>query len=220
MIAYVHTGPLTKGHWCGCVRVGGGSRPVRYTRGCTCMHTHTHTQLLCHPFPGIYDRLKELQLENKKLKRGLTDESKLAAESQLQREAEMDSLQTKLNEAQEEIEQLRDIARRSHTPDSRASTPYGLPPPAPPVAKETTSAGVQTYWRRADKAVLVRPASVQWEGVGRSSPSSAGGGLRSGVQQSSTGVQHSPASTPPAPPLDASWPSTASGWGAGGAGRN
>ena len=194
-------------------------------------HTHTHTHARAHTrshtdrqtvmpvFPsGIYNRLKELQLENKKLKRGLTDESKLAAESQQQREVEMDSLQTKLNEAQEEIEQLRDIARRSHTPDSRAATPFGIPPPAPPVAKETTTAGVQTYWRRADKAVMAQLAPMQWEGVSKRSPNSVSRGLQSGVQQSSTGVQHSqhsPASTPPAPPLDASWPSTASGKGRG-----
>ena len=171
-------------------------------------------------------------MENKKLKRGLTDESKLAAESQQQREAEMDSLQTKLSEAQDEIDQLREIARRSRTPDSRASTPFGMLPPPHPVAKETTSAGVQTHWRRADKAVLVQSESVQWDSVGRSSLGIVGGGLQSGVQQSSTGVQqsstgvqqsstgvqqsstgvqHSPASTPPAPPLDASWPSTTSG---------
>ena len=157
-------------------------------------------------------------MENKKLKRGLTDESKLAAESQQQREAEMDSLQTKLSEAQDEIDQLREIARRSRTPDSRASTPFGMLPPPHPVAKETTSAGVQTHWRRADKAVLVQSESLQWDSVGRSSLGIVGGGLQSGVQQSSTGVQqsstgvqHSPASTPPAPPLDASWPSTTSG---------
>ena len=190
-----------------------------YTYGHTRTHTHTHThqtdrQTVVLP-PGIYDRLKELQLENKKLKRGLTDESKLAAESQQQREAEMDSLQTKLSEAQDEIDQLREIARRSCTPDSRASTPFGMLPPAHPVAKETTSASVQTYWRRADKAVMVQSESVQWDSVGRSYPGIVGGGLPSVVQDSSAGVQHSPASTPPAPPLDASWPSTTSGKGRG-----
>ena len=171
---------------------------------------------------GIYDQLRELDAENMALRDKLQKEDDLAEESQIEHISDMDVLQSKLDEAQEEISQLKDLLRRSRTPDSRAGTPFGGVPP------EVTSRGVQTTSTKvAHKAVLVRLGPAP---VGHQRPTLSPTAderrrpmlLRENTDgltlptTTSTGVQHvgqdppaTPPSTPPEP-LNNSWTSTAS----------
>ena len=164
---------------------------------------------------GIYSQLRELEAENRSLRDKLQEEDDLAEESQIEHVSDMDVLQSKLAEAQGEIVRLRDLVRRSQTPDSRAATPFGGVPP------ELVSRGVQTIPTKiAHKAVLVklsdtsateslqRPALLRENTDGLTLPIKSVG-VQHVSQHTHRHAPSSPPSTPPGP-LDNSWASTIS----------
>ena len=89
-----------------------------------------------HDMSSIYQHLKELETQNRDLKRKISTEDRFAEKSKLDQQADIRALHSKLLEAQLEIDQL----RRSHTPDSRPVTPFQ----APPTSTNVSSVGVQT----------------------------------------------------------------------------